>query len=179
MLPEQEMFFIQLYEDNFWKLKRYAGMFLPPTQAEETVQDAFHEGVEKIDILFCHEKPEAWLMGVLKNKIRNLQRRNQRELLWIVSLDLESVMAIPAAEIVDDLIEQNQMQASAIKKIENTLSDDELYILKRSVFDQSSHKELSAELGISVWASQKRLERIRDKLGKLFPGYRKNKNKNF
>ena len=76
MLPEQELFFIQLYENNFWKLKRYASMFFSPTQAEEIVQDTFHEGVEKIDVLFGHEKPEGWLMDVLKNKMRNLQRRN-------------------------------------------------------------------------------------------------------
>ena len=173
MLPEQELFFIQLYENNLWKLKRYASMFFNPNQAEEVVQDTFHEGVEKVDILFGHKKPEGWLMNVLKNKMRNLQRKNQRTLLRFVSLDSEAAAAIPAPEVIEAAEQTAKEKESVMKKIEETLSEEELYILKTLVFERSSHRELSDKLGISVWASQKRMERIRDKLGKLFPGRRK------
>ncbi len=174
MLPEQELFFIQLYENNFWKLKRYASMFFNPNQAEEVVQDTFHEGVEKIDILFGHKKPEGWLMDVLKNKMRNLQRKKQRDLLRFVSLDSEAAAAIPDPEVIEAAAEQPAKEKeSVMKKIEEALSEEELYILKKLVFERSSHRELSDKLGITVWASQKRMERIRDKLGKLFPGHRK------
>ena len=62
MRPEQESFFTRLYQDNFWKLNRYACIHLNPAQAEEVVQDTFHDAVEKIEDLARHENPAGWLM---------------------------------------------------------------------------------------------------------------------
>ena len=64
---------------------------------------------------------------------------------------------------------------SAMEKIRATLTDDEFYVLKRYTFDNASHMEIANELGISVWASQKRLERIRKKLFHVFPELKKGK----
>ena len=172
MLPNQETFFNQLYQDNFWKLKRYALTCLNENQAEEIVQDTFFEATQKIDILTAHENAGGWLMNTLKNKIRNLQRKNQKELMLLVSLDTQTVLQIAAPESADDIVEQDKAFWDATQKIKGSLSSDEMQLLKRIAFDNASHKEVSKELGISVWTSQKRLERIRVKLGKLFPGYR-------
>lgn len=175
MLPDQEEFFDRLYREYFWKLKRYSLLYLNESQAEEIVQDAFHEAVEKIDSLYIHENPGGWLMNTLKNKIRNCQRTNRRDLLRLVSLDAEPAMQAAAPGNAEDRMEQQEALASASERIGQALSPDELYLLRRIAYGNASHKEVAAELGISVWASQKRLERIRDKLDKLFPGYRRRK----
>ena len=61
--------------------------------------------------------------------------------------------------------------------IENVLTPEELHLLKRLVFDRASHLEVAQELGISVYASQKRLERVRAKLYVAFPERKKRKKK--
>jgi DNA-directed RNA polymerase specialized sigma24 family protein len=45
------------------------------------------------------------------------------------------------------------------------------------VFDRASHQQVAQEFGISVYASQKRLERIRDKLYTVFPERKRRKKK--
>jgi len=45
------------------------------------------------------------------------------------------------------------------------------------VFDRASHLEVAQEFGISVYASQKRLERIREKLYTVFPERKKRRKK--
>ena len=175
MLPEQDKLINQLYRNNFCKLKRYAQMFVHSTQAEEIVQDVFREAVEKVDQLSTHENPDGWLMQVLKNKIRNYQRATQRDLLRLISIDSEAALQIPTQGNVDDRLQEEETVVLAIQKIRATLTEQELYQLKRVIYDNASHKELASELGISIWTSQKRLERARDKLARLFPRRRKEK----
>lgn len=93
----------------------------------------------------------------------------------MVSIDMESVREIPSPEQVEAAIEEAENLQEVSRKIEEALSENELYLLRRFVFEKASHKELAKELGISVWTSQKRLERIRDKLGAQFPEHREKK----
>lgn len=169
MRPKEEQFFEQLYRDNFRKLNRYARVHLDPFRAEEVVQDTFHDALEKIDGLLEHENPYGWLMVTLKHKINNYQRSRQRDLLRLVSLDAVPVQELPATKSVDRLVEEKEDQIFVKERIQNTLSDCERYIVRRLIYEKATHKELSEELGITIWASQKRMGRIREKLGKYFP----------
>lgn len=173
MNHEQEQFFYEKYLNRFWRMKRYASLFLNDDQAEEVVQSAFFEAVEKIDTFFNHENPDAWLMVILKNKISNFQRKNQSDLLRLVTLDSETASQIVDTRNTEDPMEQQESLEDAKRTIRNTLSKEEQYILRRLIFENASHKEVASELCITIWTSQKRLERIRNKLEKDFPGYRK------
>lgn len=173
MLPNQEQLFEHMYQENFWKLRRYALIYLSESQSEEIVQDTFYEAAQKIDLLLEHKNPEGWLMNTLKNKVRNCQRQNQKDMLRLVSLDSEIALQVTAPENVEDTIERDEALFALSQKITETLSSEDLYLLRRIVFDKASHKEVSSELGITVWGSQKRLERIRDRLSIIFPGHRK------
>ena len=173
MNHEQEQFFYEKYLNRFWRMKRYASLFLNNDQAEEVVQSAFFEAVKKIDTFFNHENPDAWLMVILKNKISNFQRKNQSDLLRLVTLDSETASQIVDTRNTEDHMEQQESLEDAKRTIRNTLSKEEQYILRHLIFENASHKEVASELGITIWTSQKRLERIRNKLEKDFPGYRK------
>ena len=94
-------------------------------------------------------------------------------MLRLVSLDSEIALQVTAPENVEDTIERDEALFALSQKITETLSSEDLYLLRRIVFDKASHKEVSSELGITVWGSQKRLERIRDRLSIIFPGHRK------
>ena len=64
MLPEQDAFIEKLYHEFFTQLWIYAKAALgDPEQAQEVVQDTFHEAVRHIDLLVVHDNPKGWLMG--------------------------------------------------------------------------------------------------------------------
>lgn len=118
MLPEYEPFFTRLYQDNFWKLRRCAQVHLNPEQAEEVVQDTFHAALEKIDLMTAHQNPGGWLMETLKNKIRNCQRTNHRDLLRLVALDTVMTAGVIGDESAEAALvqqETDQFLSGAVK----------------------------------------------------------------
>lgn len=40
------------------------------------------------------------------------------------------------------------------------MAEDEIHLLKRIVLDKAAYLELAKELGVSVWACQKRMKRL-------------------
>ena len=171
MVPEQELFFEQLYRNLFPELKIYAMRSLQnDAQAEEVVQDTFHEALQKIDILMCHKNPEAWLVLTLQNKIRNHRRSIRKNRERVLSLDVSVIEELGWADATIEAVLDKLTVQDTEQRVRQALTDEEQYILRRLVFEEATHREVAQELGISVWTSQKRLERIRDKLEKLFPG---------
>jgi RNA polymerase sigma factor (sigma-70 family) len=177
MQPEQNSFLEALYYKNFGKLTIYARAVLgDATQAQEIVQDVFYEAVLHIDTLIVHKNPDGWLMQTEKNKIRESRRAYARHIRRFISLDSENSPEIasfdePAAETA------RSNYTAAVQKIEQALSPEELHLLKRFIFDHASHMETAEEFDITVWASQKRLERVRKKLFEIFPEWKEKKKK--
>ncbi len=168
MLPEQDLFIEELHRKYFRKLTLYAMSVLRNRdRAQDIVQDTFHQALEDIEGLMVHENPGGWLMNTVKNKIRESERARRRYINRFVSLDSEiSEELMPASELAAELNEPDEVLT--LEKIEQALTSEEYNLLKRLVFDKASHLEVAKELGITVYASQKRLERIRKKLRKKF-----------
>ena len=169
MKPEQDSFFEQLYHDHFGKLTLYAAASLRnQSRAQDVVQDTFHEALRHIDLLMEHPNPGGWLMVTLKNKLREEERAQRRYMLRFLSLNTdvkeESMGRDPQLE---DKLDDGE--PSALDKIRSALTPEEFCLLKRLTIDGASHLDAAKEFNISVYASQKRLERIRKKLQKLFP----------
>lgn len=176
MLDSREMI-ERLYRLYFNKLFLYANATLrSPEQAKDIVQDTFHEALRHMDTLEKHENPGGWLMNTLKNKIRECERCRRRDLLRLLSweCDFPDNSNLPEKLISE---QPEPQEESVMSKIEKVLTPEELHLLKRLVFDRASHLEVAQELGISVYASQKRLERIRAKLYVAFPERKKRKKK--
>ena len=176
MLPEQDMFIERLHRKYFRKLTLYAISALRgPTKAQDVVQDAFHEAVLHINDLMAHENPGGWLMKTVKNKIRDSERAHRRYICRFLSLDTDiSAEQLPSNGLTLELSDSDDILP--METIEQTLTAEENQLLKRIILNKASHLEVAQELGITVYASQKRLERIRDKLGKAFPERRKSLN---
>ncbi len=175
MLPEQDMFIERLHRKYFRKLTLYAISALRgPTKAQDVVQDAFHEAVLHINDLMAHENPGGWLMKTVKNKIRDSERAHRRYICRFLSLDTDiSAEQLPSNGLTLELSDSDDILP--METIEQTLTAEENQLLKRIILNKASHLEVAQELGITVYASQKRLERIRDKLGKAFPERKKKK----
>ena len=175
MGPTQDKFIEELYRKYFSKLTIYAiAKLKDKAKAEDVAQDVFHEAVLHVNDLMKHDNPGGWLMQTTKNKLHESEREHRRYIHRFLSLDSEVFLEIAS---LDSSIEKvgTSNEISPMKKIEQVLSEEELHLLKRLIIDRASHMEVAEELGITVWASQKRLERIRNKLLEFFPEQKKKK----
>lgn len=166
MLPEQDAFIEKIYREFFTKLWIYAKAELEdPEQAQEVVQDTFHEAVRHIGILMLHENPKGWLMDVLKKKIMHARRSMNRYILHFVSLDSD-------LEFVDPILSSEDPTPNnvhdTLRDIRRVLSEEEWDLLRKIALENQPYKNVAKELGITVWACQKRVERIRKKLKQYF-----------
>lgn len=177
MTDEQYDFLDTLYRENQAKLLRYAKAVLENEElAMDVVQDTFHTAALRIDTVMTHENAPGWLMEVLKNKIKDHIRSRNRYIARFVSLDgLENHLAVEDEYNFSDGAATSV--AAILSAIEQFLKPDDYYLLKRIILDGASHKEVAEELGITVWTSQKRLERIRGELETLFPEHCRRKKK--
>lgn len=156
----KEKFFSDYYSKYFNKLKIFAHSFLGDwDRAEEATQDTFHIAWVKIDDFMASENPTGWLINTLKFTLKNIQRRDYHQTKLFVSLN--ELGDISAADIPESNIDGEGICKSV-------LSEEEYYMLQRAVLDKVTYKELSKELGIKLWACQKRMQRIYQKLRKFF-----------
>lgn len=179
MTVEQEAFLEKQYRENFPRLLSYAAAILENNSlAMDVVQDTFHTAIAKINILMVHENPNGWLMETLKNKIRDQIRLRRRYAARFVAYeDYEAFIASPGTYPYSGEIPEPVPVIWS--KVEKALTPEDCHLLKRIVLDGCSHREVAEELQISIWASQKRLQRIRIALTDIFPEYAHKKRKNF
>lgn len=167
MPTEQDSFFETLYRSSCGKLTAFASAQLKdPLWVEEVVQDTYYTALKKPEILRRQEKPGAYLIGILRNKIREFLRTRKRNFSRFLSLE-QDVPVEPQAP-------SNPIPTSTssiLTTAREALSPEEWLLFQRAILGGASHIEIAKELGISVWASQKRLERIRSKLDECLPDH--------
>lgn len=151
MTEKEHRFIEKLYIENFDKLYHYANTVLLDSEAsKELVNDTFTDAVRKASQLTVHENPVGWLIEALKLNIKSY-KRNQAKKPQIFPLS-ETEMTEDSSEFLD--------YAPA-------LSEEECRMLTLYYEKGYSHKELAEEFGISISASQKRLERIKRRLRQM------------
>lgn len=166
MTSQQRIIFSEIYINNYPKLLRYANKFCASV-AEELVQDTFHDAWSKFDKLVNHENIGGWLMQTLKNKIRNYNRTKRHETNTII--EYNDSTAAPD-NFVNELIAKNTLSAIC-RFVNDNFKEDDITLFQRILIENASHAEVASELGITVWTSQKRLERIRKRIRAEFPDF--------
>lgn len=148
-----------LYREMYYLLSAYAQSALNDRSlAEEAVQDTFRIACAKADNFFSSPNPKGWLLNTLRNVIHNTVRsRAYLNNLVVSSLDL------------DENIIPGNTDTPGIDFIYSDLTDNEDYkLLKKIALEKYSMLEAAQELGISVEACKKRVQRAKKKLKKHF-----------
>lgn len=180
MSPEESKFIEALYKEHSESLWRYALTCLhDQALADEILSDVFHVAMQRVESLISHEYPEGWLLKVLRYKLKHYRNDRRKYAMRFLALDEEILRCVPVnLRPTEEQAERDPaLVEAALEKIKTTLSAKELYVLRRVTLAQATHKAVSQELGISVWDSQKALQRARQKLRALFPDYKKGKGK--
>lgn len=120
------------------------------------MQETFIIACLNYDKVSCSPNPEGWIMNTHKNVCRNIQKTRNYYLRKMLSLD-ESSCSVAYEE--DFAIEND---------FKNVVTSEEFHILKKIILDGYSHKDLAAELGISIDACKKRFQRAKERFKKNF-----------
>lgn len=165
-IPRQDEFFDPFYEKYYQSMCRYAHSILKnPHKAEEVVQDAFLEVAKKIDYLRQCPNPERWLQVTVKNKALCSLRSHLRDSKHCISLEYDvAAETTPSGFSGVSEAYQRVLCQTIENDVRNALTTEEYTILRMAAF--KSYKEISSELGLSVAACQKRVQRVRKKLKK-------------
>lgn len=150
-----EKYYRLLYSHAGWKIECFGfpkGMI--DELAHDAVQMTFAAAWEKANLLISIEKPGAWLMAVLKNKLIDLVRDEIR------MADLRSKLELCLqAESPTDL-QETEFRLF----LEGTLTEDEQELIKRIYINSEKPSHVCEDMGLKRSALSMRLRRIKKKL---------------
>lgn len=150
---EIERLYLQMYAMLF----EYARSALrSDSLAEEAVQDAFQIACQKPDALINSPNPEGWMVNTLKNVVSNTMRSQNVA---------KRVLMGYFASNIDDLTESSDRVGFELL-YEDIADLEEFKLVKEFALEGKSYLELSRELGISMAACRKRMQRARETLQK-------------
>ena len=125
--------------------------------AEEAVQDTFRIASYKAKKLLSSPNPQGWLTITLKNVIANMKLMRARlSKVVVASLDADKSMPYAVTDETDiDFI------------YGDLISSEDYGLLKRIVFEKQTMPEAASELGISIEACKKRVQRAKKNLREI------------
>ena len=152
---EEQTFFQGLYQDHYRALFSYAyHLGFRREMAEDCVQDAFLVALEHIETVRSSPNPRGYLQQTLKNVI-GYQLRCMR---YAAELQRKLRERIPEeGGSGPDGLPPETLYRGAV-------SDEDLRLLIRFYLEGCSQKELAEELGISLNACKKRIQRAKERL---------------
>ena len=84
----------------------------------------------------------------------------------------DKMMSVPSLVRMAEALHVSVDTLSTIQKfICDNFKDDDVVLFQRVIVEGKSHKDAAEELGITVWTSQKRIERMRKKIKEEFPDF--------
>ena len=150
---EIERLYLQLYPLLF----EYARSSLSSDSlAEEAVQDTFRIACQKPEAMINSPNPEGWIMNTLKNVLKNTIR-NQ-------NISRRILLDYFASNINDITVTNNRVGLEIL--YEDVADLEEFKMVKAMALEGKSYLEMSQELGISMAACRKRMQRARETLRK-------------
>ena len=164
-----------LYRQCYPSLYRYALWALRDHhQAEEAVQETFLSALPKAAEVTALDRPGGWLMQTVKHKVLHLRREQDRRRARMLPLQEK----LPAPDRLGQW-EESEDAALLWQQATQCLSPQDAELLRLVALEEQSQQAAAEEMGLSLWACQKRLQRIRKKLCKqLLPNKSKNISEN-
>lgn len=155
----QKQLIEKLYTEMYYKLTAYAQSALNNRlQAEEAVQDTFRIACAKPDALLSSKNPKGWLFETLKNVIKNILRSRARLNKLLISIDIDIY--------VEDTKSTYAYKENIDLMYSNIAEKEDYKLLKKIALEKCTMLEAAQELGISVEACKKRVQRARKRLQK-------------
>lgn len=149
----------RMYKELFVKLNIYAvNQLNSKSLAEEAVQETFRIAWIKIDQLMASPNPNGWLMNTLKFVISNTKRNIMRiNRLLITEFEMDEGNMGSTNDEIDPML-----------LYKGNFTKEEIKLLQSYAIEGNSLLEISKELGISLEACKKRVQRVKKKFKEEF-----------
>ena len=156
MEPDNGAIFESYYRQYYGQIVVHAYRFLQNwPMANEAAQETFLVAWRRFEVFRSSENQVGWLKVTAKNVALNMMTRALREQKLFISM----------GEVPENTaVEAGELPVSVELLFQNMMTEDEIHLLKRIVLEKATYLELAKELNISVWACQKRMQRLLKKL---------------
>lgn len=154
MNTEESILLEELYRKRYCYMFTFAKTQLKDEDlALEAVQETFAIACNKATDLFSSGNPKGWLMEALKNVILHIKR----EFAYMQKLYLTFEIQDKSVYITDENVDI---------MYSDLIHESDFQMLKKVALERISMMEMSEELGISVSACKKRLQRTKERMRK-------------
>ena len=156
MDPSNRTIFEAIYKKYYNHLVVHAYRYLHDWPlSNEAAQETFLVAWRRFEVFQASKNQIGWLKVTAKNIALNMVTKMIREKQLFISI----------CEVSDNVATQStEIPLSVDLIFQNVITDEEIFLLKRIVLDKATYLDLSKELNISVWACQKRMQRLLKKL---------------
>lgn len=152
---EQREFLDKLYREMKWKLLYYARRHLnDPQQAEDAVQNAMVVACRRVNTVIVHEKPQAWLMEVLRRTVLDMREK--------IAEDHQRNSGDP------EIFQGIHYDDHHVVEYCDLLSPEDFDLIEKTIVQRASMREIAEDLGITEEAAKKRKQRATDRLRKNY-----------
>ena len=152
---EQQEFLDVLYRGMKWKLLYYARRHLnDPQWAEDAVQNALVVACRRVDTVMAHEKPQAWLMEVLRRTVLDMRE--------IIAADYQRNSGDP------ELFQGVHYDDYHVAEYGDLLDLDDFELIEKTIVQRYSMREIAEDLGITEEAAKKRKQRATERLRRKY-----------
>lgn len=161
-MENTERFFEELYKDKYDMISKYVRRVVNDSDAvEDIVQETFFAAYVKREILMSHPNVDGWLYITAKNKILKWNEKQKR-----YSYEHEFVLENAVIEEGSKVDEFKMVEIYS--SVVDTLSDEELGILRNYYEYGYTSQEMAKRLGITEACFKVRVLRMKQKLRNSF-----------
>lgn len=144
----------QLYRAHYPALLKFAAVRLESRElAEEAVQETFRIACTKPEVLSQADNKMGWLMEVLKLELQRIRRQQSQLRNQLIALTPDIDPGYDMTQQLDTLLHDPKLT-----------KDPDFRMLIQFAVEGRSLLEISRELGISLSACKKRMQRAKQKL---------------
>lgn len=129
--------------------------------AEDLVHDTFCTALERKDEIGQSRNPEAWILQTLKYKILNYRRYASKRL--NINCDYEELK-----KYIDTQTFSIDEDVGILEYCRANLSKNDFELLLYVIVNKNTFTDASEYFGLSLWACQKRVQRILKSLKNAF-----------
>ena len=143
-------------------MREYCSRRLNVNEANDATAEVFLVAWRKIDRLPPPDEQLAWLYGVARNVVRNMERSRRRQVRLGAKLSAtrRAVASSPEQQTVRRSEDQLVVEAM------NTLKPDDRELLRLRTWEEMSRAELAAVFGITPEAIDMRLNRAMKRMAR-------------
>ena len=165
MNPVADERFTRIYETHYLAVLAYCARRVNRSDAEDISNEVFTVLWRKMDT-FDPESPLPWLYRVALGHIRNRRRSGKRTMALVTKLG----SARTRTEAPVDVIVVQREQDRALIRSLGRLGDSDQEVLRLSIWEEMTAKDIGLVVGCSTSAAEQRLHRAKKHLAqKLSP----------